>query len=266
MVFNNNRNGFENELDIRNELNNKKVKELNIMYREFIEDLFINITGEDIITCCCDYRKKKYDIIIKINSEVKRISIKKGVKNSVHVEGISNFIDFLISNSISYNSIINYLEYHYADGTVNGRGKNRVSALEYKRTNQSKIDLINEEINQDAIIEKAIDRFILRGNLSVKSIDAILFGVKDDFIWIKKEDIKKHILSKKNTYSSAVHFGPLTVQPLDRCLNRNKKYESKRFSIQVKWYNLVDDIIENMNNKVMEESGYIEIYNSNKTN
>lgn len=45
MVFNNNRNGFENELDIRNELNNKKVKELNIMYREFIEDLFINITG-----------------------------------------------------------------------------------------------------------------------------------------------------------------------------------------------------------------------------
>ena len=190
MVFNNNRNGFENELDIRNELNNKKVKELNIMYREFIEDLFINITGEDIITCCCDYRNKKYDIIIEINSEVKRISIKKGVKNSVHVEEISNFIDFLISNSISYNSIINYLEYHYADETVNGRGKNRVSALEYKHTNKSKIDLINEEINQDAIIEKAIDRFILRGNLSVKSIDAILFGVKDDFIWIKKEDIK----------------------------------------------------------------------------
>ena len=100
----------------------------------------------------------------------------------------------------------------------------------------------------------------------MKSIDAILFGVKDDFIWIKKEDIKKHILSKKNTYSSAVHFGPLTVQPLDRCLNRNEKYETKRFSIQVKWYNLVDDIIENMNNKVMEESGYIEIYNYNNTN
>lgn len=264
MVFNNNRNGFENELDIRNELNNRKVKELNIMYRKFIDDLFINIKDEDMITCYCDYRKKKYDIVIKINNEVKRISIKKGVKNSVHVEGISSFIDFLISNSISHNSVINYLEYHYADGTINGRGQNRVSASEYKLTNQSKIDLINEEINQDAILEKAIDRFILRGNLSVKSIDAILFGVKDDFIWIKKEDIKKLILSKKNTYSSAVHFGPLTVQPLDRCLNRNEKYEAKRFSIQVKWYNLVDDIIENMNNKAMEKSGYIEIYNSYK--
>lgn len=264
MVFNNNRNGFENELDIRNELNNRKVKELNIMYRKFIDDLFINIKDEDMITCYCDYRKKKYDIVIKINNEVKRISIKKGVKNSVHVEGISSFIDFLISNSISHNSVINYLEYHYVDGTINGRGQNRVSASEYKLTNQSKIDLINEEINQDAILEKAIDRFILRGNLSVKSIDAILFGVKDDFIWIKKEDIKKLILSKKNTYSSAVHFGPLTVQSLDRCLNRNEKYETKRFSIQVKWYNLVDDIIENMNNKAMEKSGYIEIYNSYK--
>lgn len=28
MVFNNNRNGFENELDIRNELNNKKSKRI----------------------------------------------------------------------------------------------------------------------------------------------------------------------------------------------------------------------------------------------
>ena len=82
----------------------------------------------------------------------------------------------------------------------------------------------------------------------------------------KKRRYKKTHLIPKNTYSSAVHFGPLTIQPLDRCLNRNKKYESKRFSIQVKWYNLVDDIIENMNNKVMEESGYIEIYNSNKIN
>ena len=82
----------------------------------------------------------------------------------------------------------------------------------------------------------------------------------------KKIRYKKTHLIPKNTYSSAVHFGPLTVQPLDRCLNRNKKYESKRFSIQVKWYNLVDDIIENMNNKVMEESWYIEIYNYNNTN
>ena len=35
---------------------------------------------------------KKSDIFIKINSKIKGISIKKGMKNSVHVERISDFI------------------------------------------------------------------------------------------------------------------------------------------------------------------------------
>lgn len=83
-----------------------------------------------------------------------------------------------------------------------------------------------------------------------------MYGVKDDFIWIKKEDIRKSILSKKDTYSTAVHFVPLTVQPLDRCLNKNEKYDRKRFCVQIKWYNLADDIIEFMNNKKLEKPDY----------
>lgn len=80
--------------------------------------------------------------------------------------------------------------------------------------------------------------------------------MNDDFIWIKKEDIIKVILSKKDVYSSAVHFGPLTIQPLYRCLNYNPKYDKRRFCVQVKWYNLADDIIEFMNNRYMVKSGY----------
>lgn len=254
MKFNNDKSGFQNEFDICDELNKKRVNELNIMYREFINDLFLNVEDDDTIICYVDKSNKKYDIIIEIKGIIKRISIKKGVKNSVHVEGIASFIHFLIINQISKSSIIEYLKYHYADGTTNGTGKNRISISEYKIANQNQIDLINKELNKSSILEKAIDRFILKGNISKDSIDAILFGVKDDFIWIKKEDIKKIILSKKDIYSSAVHFGPLTVQPLDRCLNRNEKYEKKRFYIQIKWYNLADDIIESMNKKVMEQS------------
>ena len=103
---------------------------------------------------------------------------------------------------------------------------------------------------------QAIDRFILKGNVGTRRIDAILFGVDDDFIWMKREDIIKSVISKKDVYSSAVHFGPLTVQPLDRCLNRNPRYEKKRFCIQIKWYNLADDIIENMNHRYLLESSY----------
>lgn len=254
--FNKSINGFQNELEIKRELDNKTIKELNPMYRSFIEDLFSNINDSDLINCIIDDSNKKHDIIISIKNEKRYISIKKGIKNSVHVEGISSFIHFLIQNHVKRNVVIEYLKYHYADGSTNGTGINRLSAEEYKKENQEKIDMINAEINNKDLLIKVIDRFILKGNISDKSIDAILFGVNDDFIWIKKEDIIKVILSKKDVYSSAVHFGPLTIQPLDRCLNYNPKYDKRRFCVQVKWYNLADDIIEFMNNRYMVKSGY----------
>lgn len=250
MKFNSNVTGYQNEFQIAKSLNGKKIKELDPMYKGFIEDIFDKTSDEDWVGCYAVGGIEKYDIVIKIKEEKRRISIKKGVKNSMHVESVGNFIHFLIENNISRNSIIEYLKYHYADGTTNGTGLNRMGVSEYKISNQNKIDLINEEINQKCIIEKAIDRFVLKGNVSDKYIDAILFGVKDDFVWIKRDEIKEVIHSKIDEYSTAVHFGPLTIQPLDRCLNRNPKYDKKRFYIQVKWYNLSDDIIEYMNTKL----------------
>ncbi len=256
--FNKNINGFQNELEITRELNNKMVKELNPMYRSFIEDLFADINDSDLIKCIIDDSNKKHDIIILIKNEQRYVSIKKGIKNSVHVEGISSFIHFLIQNHVKRDVVIEYLKYHYADGSTNGTGTNRLSAEEYKKEHRGKIDMINVEINNKDLLIKAIDRFVLKGNISDKTIDAILFGVSDDFIWIKKEDIIKVILSKKDIYSSAVHFGPLTIQPLDRCLNYNSKYDKRRFCVQVKWYNLADGIIEFMNNRYMEKFGYVD--------
>lgn len=73
-------------------------------------------------------------------------------------------------------------------------------------------------------------------------------------IWIKKNDIKKLILSKLNCYSSSPHFGSLTIQPLDRCINKNIKYNKKRYCVQIKWYNIFDDIIKYKNNVLIAES------------
>ena len=52
---------------------------------------------------------------------------------------------------------------------------------------------------------------------------------------------------QKDLYSSNVYLSSLTVQPMNRCLNRNKLYEDKRYFVQIKWYNIADEIIENMN-------------------
>lgn len=256
--------GENNEFDFVKYLNGKQISNLNPMFRELIDKLFPLEKSTAKIKCWRNHLKQKSDIFIKINDTMKGISIKKGSRNSVHVERISDFIHFLIENKVKREIIIEYLKYHYADGTTNGCGINRLSAEEYKKNNQKKIDEINNAINTEEIIKAAINRFIIKGNNSDYYIDAIIYGEVNDFLWITRQDIIDIILSKKDVYSSAVHFGPITCQPKNRCLNHNPLYEKDRFCVQMKWYNIFDDIIENMNNRFIKCSKANEII-SNST-
>ena len=242
-------NGYSNELNFVNHLNGHKVKNLNIMLLELIESLFDNVNGDDVITAWKNPFKQKTDIFIKINNIKKRISIKMGSKNSVHMEPISEFIHFLIENGISREDVIEYLKYQYADGTTNGTGKIRLSSEEYKKDNQLKLDKLNIALNQTDILIKAIDKFVLKGNNDINYIDGLIYGTVEDFIFVKKDEIKEIIMSKKDLYSTGIHFGPLFCQPMSRCLNYNKKYEKLRFCVQIKWYSLLEDILEYKNDQ-----------------
>lgn len=241
--------GFDNENEFVKYLNGKTVGKLNPMFRELIDVLYVNPKEDCVLKSWLNELPQKADFFVKINETTKGISLKKGIKNSVHVEGISQFVHFLIENNISKDIVVNYLNYHYADGTINGTGTKRISVEEYKNDHQYDIDRINKVFNEEKILKEAINRFILKGNNSDYQIDAIIAGEIDDFLWATRDDIEKIILSKKNSYSTGVHFGPITCQPKNRCLNYNSKYEKDRFSVQLKWYSLHDDIIEMMNEK-----------------
>ena len=246
----NNNHGELNEIDFVKYLNNKKYCELNIMLQIFLNDIFKSINNNDTIICKKNKYKTKTDIIIDINSIQKRISIKMGYNNSVHIEPISSFIHFLIENNIDKKNIIEYLKYHYADGSTNGTGINRINSREYKMKHQKEIDEVNKNFNNLELLKKAINRFVIQGRNSKYEIDAIIYGTVNDFLWIKKDDIYYLLIKKINIYSSGIHFSSLFCQPEDRCLNNNPKYENKRFVVQIKWYSLFDDIIKNMNDKV----------------
>ena len=114
----------------------------------------------------------------------------------------------------------------------------------------------NNKYNKQAIslLRKAVNRFVIRENNSSYDIDALIYGEVDDFLFLTPDEIIDIVLSKKDIYSTAVHFGPLICQPKSRCLNYNPKYEKCRFISQLKWYNLGDDIIENMNNRVISRN------------
>ena len=254
MPFNNSKNGFQNEAIFVKKLNNMTFHNIDFDLQLFLEDLFPNVNGNSLVKCYKNRELQKYDIIIEINDTLRRVSIKKGVKNSVHTEPISELIHFLIENKMPKSLIINFLKYHYADGTTNGSGEKRISGTEYKEKHQKEIDEINKFINQKNILTKAIERFILKGRNSDYSIDAIIYGVPGDFIWIKKENIFDILIKQRHKNSSAIHFSSLTYQPLNRCLNYNKKYEKGRYIAQIKWYNISDDIIESMNDQCESKS------------
>ena len=185
MPFNNSRNGFQNEYDFVRVLNNNKIKDIPFQFQLFIFDIFGDISIDFVIKCYKNAKPQKYDIVIEIGNIIKRISIKKGVKNSVHTEPVTEMIHFLIINKMPRNMVINFLKYHYADGSTNGNGEKRISASEYKKDHQQEIDEINAFINNKEFLYKAIDRFVVKGRNSDYKIDAIIYGVSDDFIWIK---------------------------------------------------------------------------------
>ena len=251
MPFNSLKNGFENEDEFVLNLNGKGIRDIAFNLQLFIYDNFGDIDDSRVINCYKNKRLQKYDIVIKIGNVIKRVSIKKGIRNSVHAEPISEFIHFLISNNMPRDMVINFLKYHYADGTTNGTGSVRMSASEYKKAHQSEIDEINGFINNDSFLRKCIDRFILRGRNSCDMVDVLIYGVSNDFIWIKAKDIYNIILHHKDDYSTGIHFSNLFYQPLNRCLNNNSKYEKCRFISQLKWYNIGDNIIENMKNNII---------------
>lgn len=193
---------------------------MNPLFHKFIIDLYGFFVENNVIKCFVDYNKRKYDIVIIINNIYKRISIKMGFNNSMHCEKISSFINFLRENKITNKIIVKYLKYHYGDGTIDGSGSKRLSVLEYKKLYQEDIDEINKKINNLNFLKKVAERFVLVGTINNYSIDCIIHGTVDEFIWIKRDNIEKIIISYINNYSTGVHFGPLSVQSHNRCSNK----------------------------------------------
>ncbi|HPF83072.1 MAG TPA: hypothetical protein PLV83_02755 [Bacilli bacterium] len=243
--------GVKNEIIFVNYIDNKRVGELNLLFQEMLFDLFENITKDDIVYCTKNQKPEKTDIFITIKNVQKRVSLKIGDKNSVHMEPISEFVNFLIKNNVSREYIILYLKYHYADGTINGKGTNRKSVNEYKKTSQNDINLLNELFNSDKLLYKFIERFVLRGRNSNYDIDLLISGKIDDFFYLKKEDIIKIIYGLKNISTTGLHAGALYIQPQSRNLKNNPKYEKCRYCVQIKWFNLFEHILLYKSNNII---------------
>ena len=161
MPFNKSITGYKNEYEFVDYFDGKRINELDPISLELFEKLYGKIPGNAFVKCYINLNKQKSDIIVSINGIKRYISIKKGVKNSVHVEPISTFINFLKENGINYDLVKKVLLYQYGDGTMNGTGTKRISSEEYNANHKNDIQEINDFFNKEKFIKKAIDRFVL---------------------------------------------------------------------------------------------------------
>ena len=245
--------GKRNEYGFIYSINNKKFKYLNILLQDLVQYLFPKIKRNDVVKCYKNVDYEKGDICIEFNNIKKYVSIKMGHGNSVHGETIETFVDFLKKNKVNDFVINEILNYQYADGTLDGTGKIRLSAEQYKELNESTIDMVNKAINNRKLLNKCINRFIISGiHHYYHPIDVLVYGVPNDFWFITPNEIYEYIISKKDMISSSIHFSNLTFQSQSRVLDYSESKEYMRHWIQIKWYNLEDNIIEILNNRAIK--------------
>ena len=163
-----------------------------------------------------------------------------------------------VESLVSYASSLGYNSLAITDSN------NMFGVMEFyntcKKYNIKPIIGLELDIDDKKIYEKFISKFDKITDNSLNIISEIKYDPneidKERFLLSMNDGNYVYItlskFSKINDYSTAVHFGPMTIQPKNRCLNYNYKYEKDRYCIQIKWYNLFDDIIENMNNKIIK--------------
>lgn len=225
--------GYQNEFLFVLEFNNKKVKELNPLLREVIDDLFPNINENSIIKSWRNHiNNQKADIFIKINNIVRSISIKKGSRNSIHVESLDSFTNFLRLLGVNEKSINTYIDYH----------RSKMTSKEYINENKELLNDFNNEIKKIEMFY-FINRFLLKGKLSMYPVDGLIYGTPNDFFWLNEKELYNIVDKSKNKESNSPHIGCFFIQPMNRCLNGNTTYLRETDYVQIKWYSLFDDIL-----------------------
>ncbi len=233
-----NNKGIANEIEFTKIFDKKTVKELDKPFQNLLFTLFRDLNLEDYIECWKSKFKEKADIKIRINGDIKGISIKTGELNSVHQEHLNSFSNYLLNIGINNNTIIKFRSYIF--GIVDGF---TVDTNTYKERKYQDINYIKESFSDFYVKTNLIIRFLFQGNENqFYDADAIIHGNPQNFLWATKSEILKYLLSYKEDNSTNVKIGPLYIQCRNRNLKNNINSRYAEEYIQVKWYSIQKDL------------------------
>lgn len=282
-----NSHGTNNELEMSNYLNGKKVRELNLTMKEFIKYICVTKGIEycDDTVIQAEYvknNKLKQDIYVTIDGRKMGISLKMGSGNSCHQEKINDFVNYIKSELNANDEICNLWKFFvWADGTVDGTGSMekgadgkiicRFDAAGFKKKYPEKRITLQRfiDLNKRALINRAL--FVGKYN---SNVDFVYHGTYRQGRWISKEEvIDYHINHSPSSNRACFKLGKLTIQAWNVSLRGNT--EHKRGEIQLKYGSMKEDfdIIMKDNAETvgtflgdLEEFGLSHILNKNKDN
>lgn len=257
--------GFVNETEIASYLHNKKFKELNINFREFIKFIAseqdLELLPDTVIKAepvrdngDSNNGRKKEDLFIEFLGRRFFVSLKMGSGNSVHQQKIEEFIDYLKQNYEIDQTVCDDLRFFvWADGTLDGSAEKimqdgkvigRFGAREFKLLYPDKTKNIQNFINR---YKTELLEYVIFIGRYASSVDYIYHGNLVKGGWAsKKQLIEYNEANELTNSSSAINLCRATVQAWNPAISGSDVAEKKRGVIQIKYGQMEKDLLSIM--------------------
>lgn len=237
-------NGIQNEQEILEAINGKKIQDLSPNLQKLVKKMFRSVDIFETIKVEQVPGFAKPDLKFTIGDESHYLSVKHGLSSQVHCEDISVFIDWLRKNNMSEHIIECYLRYHYADGTLDGSGKKRLSQPEALQVYKDEVEEINQAFNDDRFFVGSLFRRVMfEGNDPSKpAAEFIYHGDKEDGVICSKESVLSYAKTKREAKTKAPHFCKIVVRPYARYVNNDDTYPEKRHKVVFEWIRMRWDL------------------------
>jgi hypothetical protein len=199
-------------------LHKKTFNELSKNLKCFIKCMFPKIKNNDYITCE-KYHGTKIDCIVKVNEEIKYLSIKTGNTMIILKDNIYNFISKLATYNVSLDSLKSIVRYHfrtkfYEDGIM------KISiGSELKLDFKEEIELVREEFKNPYLLSELIDFLLIEEN-DGKKVDYFYYGDSRIGSCISSDEFKKRIINENNNYPHEfMRIGPFNFISLKKSMS-----------------------------------------------
>lgn len=217
--------------------NEKYYQDIKEPYQKVLKKIKDNIQNNNYLKVSKFSFKNKNIILINVDNEKYYVTFLFKEVETLYDDNIYHFTNYLKSLKTNLKIIYNILYFHWGDTTLNNTGKIRYLAKDIKEHNETLINNINNFFNNKEILLKLLEKFFFIDERYHKPVSSIIIACETSIISYKKIEFLQLLVSNNTNNDSIIAIGPLTYQNKKRNVHFQKKYESKRNNVLIRFIN-----------------------------